>query len=112
MVAAFAEENQLATIVGTKTAGRLLTGTGFKVGHGYFLGLPIGNYLTWQGRMIEGSGISPAVPIELDFDALMAGGETQDNQMKKALEDSWPRFPAATTFELRCPARKRLELVK
>jgi len=36
--------------------------------------------------MIEGSGISPAVPIELDFDALMAGGETQDNQMQKALE--------------------------
>jgi len=36
--------------------------------------------------MIEGSGISPAVPIELDFDALMAGGETHDNQMEKALE--------------------------
>jgi len=86
MVAAFAEENQFATIVGTKTAGRLLTGTGFKVGHGYFLGLPIGNYLTWQGRMIEGAGISPAVPIELDFDALMAGGETRDNQLEKALE--------------------------
>lgn len=86
MVAAFAEENQLATIVGTKTAGRLLTGMGFKTGHGYYLGLPIANYLTWQGRMIEGAGISPAVPIEMDFDALMAGGETRDNQLEKALE--------------------------
>jgi len=36
--------------------------------------------------MIEGSGISPAVPIELNFDALMAGGETQDNQLEMALE--------------------------
>jgi C-terminal processing protease CtpA/Prc len=58
----------------------------FKAGHGCFLGLPIATYLTWQGRMIEGSGISPAVPIELDFDALMAGGETQDNQKERALE--------------------------
>src|SRR5260370_33200178 len=86
MVAAFAEENQLATIVGTKTAGRLLTGMGFKAGHGYYLGLPIGNYLTRQGRMIEGSGISPAVPIELDFDALMAGGGIQENQTGEAPE--------------------------
>jgi len=59
---------------------------GFKTGYGYYLGLPIANYLTWQGRMIEGSGISPAVPIELDFDALMAAGETRDNQLEKALE--------------------------
>ncbi len=36
MVAAFAEENALATVVGTKTAGRLLSGSGFKAGFGYF----------------------------------------------------------------------------
>jgi C-terminal processing protease CtpA/Prc len=49
MVSAFAEENNLATIVGTKTPGRLLSGSAYKVGHGYILGLPVAAYLTWQG---------------------------------------------------------------
>src|SRR5208282_2644780 len=40
MVAAFTEENQLATIVGTKTPGRLLSGSAFKAGFGYIVGLP------------------------------------------------------------------------
>src|SRR6202000_702431 len=35
MVAAFASENKLATIVGTETAGRLIPGSGGKVGAGY-----------------------------------------------------------------------------
>src|SRR5437867_2565171 len=35
MVAAFAAENGLATIVGTKTAGRLMGASAFKVGFGY-----------------------------------------------------------------------------
>ena len=52
MVSAFAEENNLATIVGTKTPGRLLSGSAYKVGHGYILGLPVAAYLTWQGRML------------------------------------------------------------
>src|SRR5271157_2776804 len=55
MVAAFAEENKLATIVGAKTPGRLLSGGAFKVGHGYILGLPVAAYLTWQGRMLGSS---------------------------------------------------------
>ena len=57
MVAAFAEENSLATIVGTKTPGRLLTGGAFKVSHGYILGLPVAGYLTWQGRILENNAI-------------------------------------------------------
>ena len=50
MVAAFAEENKLATIVGTKTPGRLLSGSAFKAGFGYIAGLPVTAYLTWEGR--------------------------------------------------------------
>ena len=41
MVAAFAEENNLATIIGTKTPGRLLSGSAFKAGFGYIVGLPV-----------------------------------------------------------------------
>jgi len=83
MLAAFAEENGLATIVGTKTAGRLLSGSTFRAGAGYILGLPVAAYLTWQGRLIEGKGVTPSVPVELPAASLMAG---EDPQMEKALE--------------------------
>ena len=77
MVSAFAEENSLATIVGTKTPGRLLSGTAYKVGHGYILGLPVAAYLTWQGRMLENNGIAPKFSIELSREALKQGRDTQ-----------------------------------
>src|SRR5258707_3966075 len=83
MVAAFAEENGLATIVGKKTPGRLLSGTTFRVKPGYILGLPVAAYLTWQGSLIEGKGIAPSVPVELTADQLIA---REDTQMEKALE--------------------------
>ena len=83
MVAAFAEENNLATIVGTETPGRLLSGSAFKVGHGYILGLPVAGYLTWQGRMLENNGITPAVSTDLSRDALREG---KDTQLEKAVE--------------------------
>jgi carboxyl-terminal processing protease len=82
MVAAFAEENGLATIVGTKTPGKLLSGRTFRVGSGYILGLPTAAYVTWQGRMIEGKGVLPSVPVELSPEQLLAG---EDTQMQKAL---------------------------
>jgi carboxyl-terminal processing protease len=77
MVSAFVEENNLATIVGTKTPGRLLSGTAYKVGHRYILGLPVAAYLTWQGKMLENNGINPKVNIELSRDALRQGRDTQ-----------------------------------
>src|SRR5256886_11827031 len=83
MVSAFAEENHLATIVGTKTPGRLLSGSAYKVGHGYILGLPVAAYLTWQGRMLENNGIVPAISAELARDALREG---KDTQLEKAVE--------------------------
>lgn len=83
MVSAFAEENNLAVIVGTKTPGRLLSGSAFKVGHGYILGLPVGAYLTWQGRMVEGNGIVPKFPVELSRDALRDG---RDIQLETAID--------------------------
>jgi len=83
MLAAFAQENHLATIVGTKTPGRLLSGGAFKAGHGFILGLPTAGYLTWQGMMLEGKGIEPDHPVELSYEALRDG---RDTQMDKAIE--------------------------
>lgn len=53
MVAAFAQENRLATIVGTETAGRLIPGSGYKVGEGYMLIIPSAEYVTWGGQRFE-----------------------------------------------------------
>jgi carboxyl-terminal processing protease len=83
MLAAFAEENKLATIVGVKTAGRLLSGSTFRAGEGYIVGLPVAAYLTWDGRLIEGKGVSPTVLVELSPERLLAG---DDPQMQRALE--------------------------
>src|SRR6266481_3962629 len=83
MLAAFTEENNLATIVGVKTAGRLLSGSTFRAGQGYIVGLPVAAYLTWEGRLIEGKGVSPTVRVELSPERLLAG---EDPQMQKALE--------------------------
>ncbi len=77
MIAAFAKENNLATIVGTTTAGRLLSGSVFKVGQGYVLGLPVAAYLTWQGDLLEGKGVSPYVRVELPSEDLQSGRDTQ-----------------------------------
>ena len=83
MVAAFADENQLATILGTKTPGRLLSGSAFKAGFGYIVGLPVAAYLTWQGKLIEGRGVSPSIVVPQPPEQLLAG---EDPQMQKALE--------------------------
>src|SRR5271169_5252392 len=53
MIVAFARENNLATIVGEKTAGRLLSATSAKVGQGFRLALPTGAYYTWRGSVLE-----------------------------------------------------------
>jgi hypothetical protein len=55
----------------------------FKAGFGYIVGLPVAAYLTWEGRLIEGKGVSPSIPAGLSPEDLLAG---EDPQMQKALE--------------------------
>jgi carboxyl-terminal processing protease len=83
MITSFAAENKLATIVGTETAGRLLGGTGFKVGHGYLVILPKAAFYTWQGKSYEGRGVTPDVPVAWSPEAAREG---KDNQLEKAIE--------------------------
>jgi C-terminal processing protease CtpA/Prc len=91
MVAAFAQENGLATIVGTKTPGRLVGSRPFKLPYGYFLVLPVGAYLTWGGRRLEGSGVQPEVAIDVSREALIRG---QDNQRERAAQTlGWSEEP-------------------
>ena len=82
MIVAFARENRLATIVGEKTAGRLLSATSVKVGNGFRLALPTGAYYTWKGSVLEGTPIEPDHVIEFDWRQRRLG---RDRQLEYAI---------------------------
>ena len=87
MVTGFVKENQLGKIIGTKTAGRLLGGSGFKVGHGYTLMIPVGCYLSWEGKRYEGDGIEPDVVVDWSAEAVTHG---LDSQLQEAIRTVGP----------------------
>jgi C-terminal processing protease CtpA/Prc len=99
MVAGFAAENGLATIVGKQTAGNVLGAANFKVGGGYWVRLPVFGWYTSKGDCLEGKGVSPDVVVGVDPRLLNAG---IDEQMNKAVEilsgmDSVPGTPPGRT---------------
>jgi C-terminal processing protease CtpA/Prc len=81
MVAAFASEYGLATLVGTKTPGRLVAMSAFKVGFGYRVALPVAAYYTWKGTNLEGRGVTPDIFEPIRPEVLWAGS---DNQLERA----------------------------
>ena len=83
MVAQFAQENGLATIVGMKTPGRLMTRRASKLGFGYRLVIPIAAYVSAKGKQIEGNGITPDISIPWSYDDAAAG---IDRQLDGAIE--------------------------
>jgi C-terminal processing protease CtpA/Prc len=88
MIVAFARENNLAAIVGEKTAGRLLSATSVKVGNGFRLALPTGSFRTWKGRAHEGAPIEPDQIVEFDWRDRRLGRDRQldyvANSLRKA----------------------------
>jgi carboxyl-terminal processing protease len=83
MLTQFAQENELATIVGTRTPGKLVSRSAFKIGEGYRLVVPIAAYLSWTGKQIEGTGITPDIAIDWSYEDALKG---VDNQYNRALE--------------------------
>ena len=83
MVAGFAAENGLATIVGRKTAGNVLGAANFKVGGGYWVRLPVFGWYTSKGICLEGKGVLPDVMVEVDPALLNRG---TDQELNKGIE--------------------------
>jgi C-terminal processing protease CtpA/Prc len=77
-IAAFAKERGLGTIVGARTAGRLICSSTYKVGHGYFVRVPARAWYTWSGEMLEGRGVEPHIHIS-------AADSRQDAAIEAAL---------------------------
>lgn len=80
MVAAFAAESGIP-IVGARTPGRVVGANSFKVGAGFRIALPVAAYHTWDGRVLEGSGVHPAIEVAFTPEAV---AETPDHQLKMA----------------------------
>ncbi|MGE3512562.1 MAG: S41 family peptidase [Vicinamibacterales bacterium] len=82
MVAAFAAENDLATLVGTRTGGQVLGGGNFAVGSGFVLRFPAAAWFMWSGAIVEGVGVAPRLDVSLE---LAAPGTGVDSQLRAAL---------------------------
>jgi carboxyl-terminal processing protease len=83
MVAAFANDNRLAIVVGDGTRGSVLGAMNFEVGGGYWLRLPVFGWFRPDGRSLEGKGVSPNVAVALNDSDLARG---VDCQMSRAIE--------------------------
>jgi carboxyl-terminal processing protease len=83
MVAAFAKENHLATLVGTTTAGEVMGGANFNVGNGYRLRIPVTTWQTWNDMQIEKAGVAPDLPTDFCAEAAIYG---RDCQLQAALQ--------------------------
>src|SRR5260370_6677572 len=85
MVASFAKENHLATLVGMRTAGEVLGGANFNLPSGYVLRIPVAGWYSWTGQCSEGAGVDPDVLVENTPESLARG---LDTQLKRAIEIS------------------------
>jgi C-terminal processing protease CtpA/Prc len=84
MVAAFAKENKLARIIGTRTGGQVLGGANFAVGHGFVIRFPAAGWYSWNGSVVEGVGVKPDVDVPLSLNELRQG---RDNQLETAVAE-------------------------
>jgi carboxyl-terminal processing protease len=82
IVAGFAKDHGLATLVGMPTRGRMLGFSRFPIGHGYYLTVPVSNYVTWEGKTFEHIGVVPDIEVPFNPEAARAG---QDVQLERAL---------------------------
>jgi carboxyl-terminal processing protease len=79
-IAAFAQENGLAPIVGSRTAGRLICSSAYKVGQGYFVRVPARAWYTWGGENLESKGVVP------EHEVPAGNGTGSDVQLERARE--------------------------
>lgn len=83
IIAQFAKDTRLATLIGQKTAGMVLGSAIFQAGAGYTLYLPVFGWYSHNGTYTEGSGVVPDIFVDIDPRHLAEG---IDSQLDKACE--------------------------
>lgn len=79
-IAAFAAEERLAPLVGTRTAGQVICSDSKSVGNDFFVRIPSRAWYTPAKRLLEGIGVEPNVIVAQE------DGPSQDAQLDKAVE--------------------------
>jgi len=85
MLASFAAENRLALLVGAKTPGNVLGAVNFGVGYDYYARLPVFGWFTWAGDCLEGTGVSPELPIAINCQNGKASSDQQRDIAMRAV---------------------------
>ena len=88
--AAALQEYNAAVIVGTKTTGKANYQQTFRLSDGSAIAISTGHYQTPNGVTLEGVGVTPDVPVEVDYDTYLAlyYGEVEkqdDSQLQAAV---------------------------
>ncbi|MFN7998438.1 MAG: S41 family peptidase [Bryobacteraceae bacterium] len=79
-IAAFAAEEHLAPLVGTRTAGQVICSDSKAVGDDFFVRIPSRAWYTPSKQLVEGTGVEPTVRV------LQGNGPTADAQLDRAIE--------------------------
>lgn len=79
-IAAFAAEEGLAPLVGTRTAGQVICSDSKAVGNDFFVRIPSRAWYTPRKRLIEGVGVEPDVHVAQGDDS------SRDPQLDRAME--------------------------
>ena len=79
-IAAFAQENKLAPVIGSRTAGRLICSSVYRVGHGYYVRIPSRAWYTWGGELLESRGVAP------DYHVPAGNDPANDTQLDRAVD--------------------------
>jgi C-terminal processing protease CtpA/Prc len=72
MVAAFARNEHVAHIVGTRTPGEVLGAANFHVGLDYRLRMPVTAWYTAHDELVEGKGVAPMMQVSNTLESLRA----------------------------------------
>jgi len=79
-IAAFAADEHLAPLVGSRTAGQVICSDSKSVGNDFFVRIPGRAWYTPSRRLVEGTGIEPDVCVPPDVDP------SRDPQLDRAVE--------------------------
>lgn len=83
MIAAFARNENVARVIGTRTPGEVLGAANFHVGADYRLRMPVTAWYTARNELVEGTGVAVESEQSNTIDSLLSG---RDLPMEAAME--------------------------
>ena len=87
MIAAFARNEGVAHVVGTRTPGEVLGAANFHVGSDYRLRIPITAWYTGKDQLIEGGGVEPHTEQANTIESLVSGRDLPAERAQTVLRE-------------------------